>query len=401
MAGIGAQAAVWPVDAELTNVADADEFSWPLSYWEQATASEVGLDNTKLEEARDYALTGGGSGYIIRHGKLVMSWGDSNKLYDLKSSTKSIGVTALGLAMLDGKIGLYDKAIERCPSLGVPPQSNTDSGWTEQITVQQLATQTAGFEKPGGYSPLLFRPGTKWNYSDSGPNWLAECLLYVYRRDLRDLMFERVFTPLGITNKDLVWRNHEYREPEINDIANREFASGISADIDAMSRIGYLYLRRGRWNGQRIVSESFVDAASAPPAELIGLPVLNPERYGNASDHYGLLWWNNADGTLAGVPQDAYWSWGLYDSLIVVIPSLDIVVARAGRTLNTNWWQRLSPNWTPDYNRLAPLLEPIAQSVVRIHDDEDNASSSQRRQMLNERFVLKKAINQLQYDTRT
>ena len=29
------------------------------------------------------------------------------------------------------------------------------------------------------------------------------------------------------------------------------------------------------------------------------------------------------------VPDDAYWSWGLYDSLIVVIPSLDIVVARA------------------------------------------------------------------------
>lgn len=24
--------------------------------------------------------------------------------------------------------------------------------------------------------PLLFKPGTAWAYSDSGPNWLAECL---------------------------------------------------------------------------------------------------------------------------------------------------------------------------------------------------------------------------------
>ena len=37
-----------------------------------------------------------------------------------------------------------------------------------------LATQTAGFEKPGGYTKLIFEPGTKWFYSDGGPNWLAE-----------------------------------------------------------------------------------------------------------------------------------------------------------------------------------------------------------------------------------
>jgi hypothetical protein len=30
----------------------------------------------KLEAARDYALSGGGSGYITRHGKLVQAWGD-------------------------------------------------------------------------------------------------------------------------------------------------------------------------------------------------------------------------------------------------------------------------------------------------------------------------------------
>ena len=52
---------------------------------------------------------------------------------------------------------------------------------------------------------------------------------------------------------------------------------------------------------------------------------------------------------------DAYWSWGLYDSLIVVIPSLDIVVARAGKSLN-------GPR-SPHYGPIEPFIEPIALSV--------------------------------------
>jgi hypothetical protein len=78
--------------------------------------------------------------------------------------------------------------------------------------------------------------------------------------------------------------------------------------------------------------------------------------YGNASAHYGLLWWNNADGTLAKVPRDAFWAWGLYDSLIVVIPSLDVVAARAGES-----WKREEGGG--HYEVLRPFLEPIATSV--------------------------------------
>jgi hypothetical protein len=50
-----------------------------------------------------------------------------------------------------------------------------------------------------------------------------------------------------------------------------------------------------------------------------------------------LLWWNNADGAIAGVPLDVYWANGLKDSLIVVVPSLDLVAARAGA-----YWAPLS-----------------------------------------------------------
>jgi len=318
------------------------------------TPAEAGLDEARLLQARDYALTGGGSGYIVRGGKLVLSWGDPETLYDLKSSSKSIGVTALGIALLDGKVKLDDKARLHHPTFGVPPESNLQTGWLDKITLRQLANQSAGFEKPGGYTKLLFEPGTRWHYSDGGPNWLAECLTLVYRRDLNDVLFERVFAPLGITTNDIQWRNNAYRPDLLNGLKRREFGSGFSANVDAMARLGYLYLRQGKWQDRQIISAEFVHLASRPAKEISGLPELDLTQ-GNASDHYSLLWWNNGDGTIPGVPRDAFWSWGLYDSLIVVIPSLDLVSARAGQS-----WQRTTD---AHYDVLKPFLEPIAASA--------------------------------------
>ena len=330
---------------------------WPGSQWERATPRQVGMDESVLQKARDYALTGGGSGRITRHGKLVMEWGDQKQRYDLKSSTKAIGVTALGLALKDGKIAsIQDPAAKYHPPFGVPPESNAQTGWLDKITLFHLATQTAGFDKSGGYTELLFEPGTKWSYSDGGPNWLAECVTLVYKQDLNTLMFERVFGPIGIKPSDLTWRANSYRPREIDGLPRREFGSGISANVDAMARIGYLYLRQGRWRDEQIIPASFVDMARTVPVAIKGLPVVRPESYFDASDHYGLLWWNNADGAMANVPRDTYWSWGLYDSLIVVTPSLDIVAARAGKSLNK---ARNSA-----YSSIEPFIEPIVLSVT-------------------------------------
>lgn len=144
------------------------EPSWPDPDWPRAEPGALGLDRAQLEKARDYALTGGGSGMIVVRGQLVMHWGDLDKRYDLKSTTKSIGATALGLAMADGKLRPQDKARQWHAELGIPPESNRRTGWLDEITILHLATQTAGFEKPGGYGRLLFRPGTKTHRGASG-----------------------------------------------------------------------------------------------------------------------------------------------------------------------------------------------------------------------------------------
>src|SRR5436189_4719925 len=232
---------------------------FPGADWQTKAPAAVGLDPQKLAEARDYALTAGGSGMIVKSGYAVMRWGDQAQRYDLKSSTKSLGATLVGVALLDGKLQLDDLAIKHHPTLGVLPESNQQTGWLDKITIRHLLTQTAGLQKVGGDTPLDFAPGTKWQYSDGGPNWLAECVTLAYRRDCQELMFERVCDPLGIKRTDFVWRKNSYRPADIDGIPRREFGSGVSANVSALARIGLLYLRGGQWNGKRILPAEFVD----------------------------------------------------------------------------------------------------------------------------------------------
>ena len=136
---------------------------------------------------RDYALTGGGSGYITRHGRLVMAWGDPRRLYDLKSTTKSFGSIALGLAIKDGKMRLEDKAKRHHPTFGVPPDEqradrlagrnhHAPPGVADGRVRQAGRLRAAAV--PAGHGVGLQRPG---------PNWLAECITLAYRRDLDEL----------------------------------------------------------------------------------------------------------------------------------------------------------------------------------------------------------------------
>lgn len=101
---------------------------FPGEHWMPALPADQGFDAAKLERARDYALTGGGSGCIIRGGKLVFTWGDQRQRYDLKSTTKSFGAAALRLALKDGKMRLSDKVRVHHPALGTPPETNAQTG---------------------------------------------------------------------------------------------------------------------------------------------------------------------------------------------------------------------------------------------------------------------------------
>lgn len=354
--------------------------------WTRAAAADVGMNESALAEAESYALTAGsaaglGAGMIVRKGRLVRAWGNFDQRYDMKSTTKSMGGIALALALDNNMVALTDMAQTKLASIGNPTANQPE--WLSQITVQQLATHTAGFAKPGGYVDMLYAPGTTWAYSDAGLNWLADLLTTVLNEDLASVMNTRVWTTLGVisstggpgdpggaSNADVHWRDNRLRPegPTPPPIRKRELAAGIFANPNTMARVGLLFLRKGMWGDTRLVSESFVTTASTPVPANASLRNPDETNFPGAASHYGMLWWTNASGRLPNVPRDAYWAWGLGDSLIVVIPSLDIVAVRAGPQAQANSspgarvWN--DDDWNGDYTVLAPFLDPIVRSAT-------------------------------------
>ncbi len=353
----------------------------PNHGWAAVDPADVGMSAAKLDEAQAYALTGGGAGLISRRGRLVRQWGDIDDTADVKSTTKSIGGIALALAIDDSLLTLNDLAQSKLPTIGTdptrtPPFAN-DPTKLDDITILQLATHTAGFEKDRfAWVPLKYTPGSTWSYSDGSLNWLADVLTTVFQRDLKTMLAERVWTPIGINAGDLSWRDvgaDELRPPVPNNIKHRELASGMDINANAMARVGLLYLRKGMWNGTRIISESSVQLASTPRPELATTTIADPARFPAANANYAVLWWTNATKQLPNVPADAYWAWGLGDSLIAVIPSLDLVIARVGSGPSSGgpFWRsaadangKQQPIWDGNYQILDKFLTPIAQSVT-------------------------------------
>jgi CubicO group peptidase (beta-lactamase class C family) len=93
------------------------------------------------------------------------------------------------------------------------------------------------------------------------------------------------------------------------------------------ARFGYLYLRDGVWNGERVLPQGWADFARTPGPDT-------------DTDIYGAQWWLTPPSG-AGRPErslivnpdlrDAFSAQGYEGQLIVVVPSKDLVMVRLGR----------------------------------------------------------------------
>ena len=71
---VGFPFVAWHAARAAGGVSGQGEAVWPMPQWSRAEPAEVGMDEAKLAQTREYALTGSGSGYITQHGRLVMAW---------------------------------------------------------------------------------------------------------------------------------------------------------------------------------------------------------------------------------------------------------------------------------------------------------------------------------------
>lgn len=243
---------------------------------------------------------------------------NAQSLLPVHSITKSVLSILIGMALDKGYLRVDKTLSELLPEALTP----TMDPRVRDITVLDLLTMTSGFDSgaPFGakiaappremwewtlYRPIQYKPGTQFHYDDDSVNLLSVVLARSLQQDSKSFVEQNLFGPLEITNYD--WR----ADGEGHLIG----ATTLSLTARDMVKLGQLYLQRGRWGDEQIVSSEYV-AASTTKHNDGGPPVRAA---------YGYLWWV----TRTSTGLDAFFAAGTGSQIIYVVPELDLVLAVA------------------------------------------------------------------------
>jgi CubicO group peptidase (beta-lactamase class C family) len=307
----------------------------PGSGWEVAEPGAVGIDPRRMA-ATVRAVTRGEAGLLhslvmIRRGKLVVEeyfhgYGRQD-LHELQSSTKSVASLLVGIARDRGDIASVE-----APVLAFFPEraATAGAGWQE-VTLEHLLTMTAGLDwdprevfREQGIGPALFakvfgrrvvhEPGSRWLYNGLDVELLAGVLHRATGLQADELAARHLFAPLGITEWD--W-----------ELGKTEGYPSLAGTLHLrpldMAKIGQLVLDGGRWRGEPLISEAWIEESTAP---LVAT--------GRQSQKYGYLWWRLPAPLDAGShPVLVASGWG--SQFIHVVPALEaVIVTTGGNQLN-------------------------------------------------------------------
>lgn len=246
------------------------------------------------------------------------------------STAKSIAVTLIGMLVEDGRMALDEPLglewLPRARSPETDPRNEitlrhvlnmssgletVDNRGLEYATGSGLAYWAGASSVEGALSRALFRePGTYWDYE----NYDTLLGVLAMKRALGDdqtyLEFPRraLFDKIGMRNT----------LPSTDRFGDFILSSQVYTNARDLARFGLLYLDGGVWNGERLVSEAWIDFVRTPAPSTAA-----------TGNQYGGQWWLVPDGR-DDVPSDAYSTAGNRGQYVVVVPSHDLVIVRRG-----------------------------------------------------------------------
>ena len=272
---------------------------------------------------------GGPAGLVIKNGYIVGQWGDVNRVDMTFSVTKSYLSTVAGLALDNGLIkNVTDKVSDYVWDGSFSGEHNS------RITWEHLLTQSSDWSgtlfglndwadrppKEGGLDEWknrkMVEPGTAFEYNDVRVNLLSYSLLQVWRKPLPVVLKEKIMDPIGAS---VTWRWYGYDNSYVNMdglmiqsvSGGGHHGGGIFINTLDQARFGLLFLRKGKWKNQQLISEKWIRAVQQP-----SVPKKN----------YGYLWWTNANNDWKGVPADVYYAAGFGGNYIIVDDDHDLVI---------------------------------------------------------------------------
>ncbi|HEX2034286.1 MAG TPA: serine hydrolase domain-containing protein [Chloroflexota bacterium] len=315
---------------------------------------------------------------VVRRDQIVREWygpgwSAGRPHYSASLAKALVGGMALTVTLGDRHLGADDRAADFVPAWADDPQRSA-------ITIRQLATHCSGisdaehdvdpddpqrgwmaafwqrdpdpFTVARDRAPLLFPPGTAYQYSNPGMAMLGYGITAARRGqaqpDIRTLLAERVYRPIGLGESE--W-SIGYRTPYLVDgLTLWATWGGGGFTARAVARLARLMLRRGHWQGQQLLDPQQVAAALTHAGTPV--PDRTAHRHAPAS---GLCWYTNEDGVWPAVPRDAFAGAGAGHQVLVAVPSLDLIVVRLGQRMGEG---SEAGYWAVAYER---LIEPVLQ----------------------------------------
>lgn len=319
--------------------------SFPKEQWTRMSPLEMGVDPAGLNHALNYwKMHVGDDGIdqtvVVRRGVVVHQGSKADRIHNIYSCTKSFTSTALGLLVGDEIVSLDAKAATIEPLLE-PLYGN--------VQLRHFATMTSGYSAVGisrwnaenadwsltPYQPEqpFFQPGSAFAYWDEAQMMFGRVLTKAAKRDLLDLLQERVLNPIQMSS--VKWTT----EGEADGIPIRNGCTGLQMNAIDLARFGHLMLNRGNWQGQQLIAPEWIDAATRSQVGT-DIPIGDTDRKAiMGSGVYGYNWWIN--GTLANgkrympdAPPRAFFAAGLKHNICLVIPEWEMVVVRMGEDHN-------------------------------------------------------------------
>ncbi|MBC8099198.1 MAG: serine hydrolase [Armatimonadetes bacterium] len=151
--------------------------------------------------------------------------------------------------------------------------------------------------------PVLHTPETHFVYNTGATYVLSAIVQQATGMTLMDYLEPRLFKPLGIENA--TWQT----SPQ----GITAGGIGLSLKTEDIARFGQLYLQQGMWQGQRLLPEAWVTAATA-------LQITNgADAHSDWAQGYGYQFWRCRHG--------AYRGDGVFGQYCIVMPEQDAVLA--------------------------------------------------------------------------
>lgn len=290
---------------------------------------------------------------LLRHGHLIAKgwWGPyrENDPHMLFSLSKSFTSTAVGLAVSEGLLSVDDLVLPYFPdevpveisdnlaAMRIRHLLSMSTGHAED-TMQHLRDQPdENWARAFLAQPVVYKPGTHFLYNSGASYMLSAIVQQLTGETVLDYLTPRLFEPLGIESP--TWESC----PRGINVGGW----GLKIKTEDIARFGQLCLQRGEWQGKRLLSESWVETATAFHVSNAGSGMGESvdDAVNDWAQGYGYQFWR--------CRHNVYRGDGAFGQFCIVMPDQDAVIAVTAGVENMQ--AVLDQVWT----HLLPALGPM------------------------------------------